>query len=61
LAEAIAHERFDRIVVAAAAEGEPGFDADDVAWLLNRAPGEIVVLRTDGHGLSRECETAGSR
>jgi hypothetical protein len=61
LAEAIAHERFDRIVVAAAAEGEPGFDADDVAWLLKRAPGEIVVLRTDGHGLSRECETAGSR
>jgi hypothetical protein len=41
----IAHERFDRIVIAAAAQGHRGFDADDVAWLLDHAPGEIVVLR----------------
>ncbi len=61
LAQAIVHERFDRIVVAAAAEGEPGFDAEDVAWLLKHAPGEIVVLRTDGHALSRAGEMAASR
>lgn len=46
LREAIAQERFDRIVTAAAANGGPGFHADDIAWLLEHAPGEIVVLRT---------------
>jgi nucleotide-binding universal stress UspA family protein len=45
LRNAIAGERFDRIVVAAATNGSPGFDADDVAWLLSGARGEIVVLR----------------
>ncbi len=41
----IAHERFDRIVVAAAAGSGAGFGASDVAWLLANAPGEIIVLR----------------
>src|SRR5205085_7298661 len=45
LSKAIKQERFDRIVIAAAANGQPGFGADDVAWLLDNAPGEIVVLR----------------
>jgi len=45
LRQAIAHERFDRIVVAAASDGSPGFDTDDVAWLLGQPQGEIVVLR----------------
>jgi len=45
LRQAIAQERFDRIVIAAAAHDSPGFDADDVAWLLDNAQGEIVVLR----------------
>jgi Universal stress protein family len=45
LRQAIANERFDRIVMAAASQGTPGFDADDVAWLIDNAPGEIVVLR----------------
>ena len=45
LRQTIANERFDRIVIAAAAHGGPGFDPDDVAWLLANAPGEIVVLR----------------
>ena len=45
LRQTIAHERFDRIVIAASAHGNPGFDPDDVAWLLANAPGEIVVLR----------------
>jgi hypothetical protein len=38
----IANERFDRIVVAA---GDEGFSADDVAWLLRQATGEVVVVR----------------
>jgi Universal stress protein family len=37
-----ANERFDRIVVPA---GDEGFSADDVAWLLRHAEGEVVVLR----------------
>jgi nucleotide-binding universal stress UspA family protein len=45
LAQTIANERFERIVIAAAPNGGPGFGPDDVAWLLAHAPGEIVVLR----------------
>jgi nucleotide-binding universal stress UspA family protein len=45
LRQTIACERFDMIVLAAAAGEGPGFNADDVAWLLANAPGEIVVLR----------------
>jgi len=45
LRQAIIHERFDTIVVAAASNGTPGFEADDIAWLLDNAQGEIVVLR----------------
>jgi nucleotide-binding universal stress UspA family protein len=45
LRQTIASERFDRIVIAAAPHGGHGFDPDDVAWLLDNAPGEIVVLR----------------
>ena len=49
LRRAIAEERFDRIVIAAASHGIHGFNADDVAWLLDHARGEIVVLRpSDG-------------
>ena len=45
LRQTIANEKFDQIVIAAGAGTAPGFDADDVAWLLANAPGEIVVLR----------------
>jgi nucleotide-binding universal stress UspA family protein len=45
LRQTIADERFDRIVIAAATDGARGFGPDDVAWLLEHAPGEIVVLR----------------
>jgi nucleotide-binding universal stress UspA family protein len=41
----IEHEHFDQIVVAAATNGANGLSAADVAWLLDYAPGEIVVLR----------------
>jgi nucleotide-binding universal stress UspA family protein len=45
LRQTITNERFDMIVLAAAAGDGPGFNAGDVAWLLATAPGEIVVLR----------------
>ena len=38
------HERFDRVVAAGATNGD-GFSADDVAWLLENAPGEVLILR----------------
>lgn len=47
--ELIANERFDRIVVAA---GDEGLSAEDVAWLLRHAQGEVVVIRpADDHFL----------
>ena len=45
LRQTIGNERFDRIVIAAAVNGANGFGPDDVAWLLEHAPGEILVLR----------------
>jgi nucleotide-binding universal stress UspA family protein len=48
LREAIAHERFDRIVVAAASLRSEGFRGDDIAWLLDHAPGEVVIIRPAG-------------
>jgi nucleotide-binding universal stress UspA family protein len=39
------HEDYERIVLSAATNGSDGFQADDVAWLLERAPEEVIVLR----------------
>jgi hypothetical protein len=47
LRQTMDHERFDRIVIAAAAHNNPGFGPEDVAWILENAPGEILVLRPD--------------
>jgi len=47
LREAIANERYDQIVVAAAHANRPGIAAADARWLLDNVPGEIVVLRPD--------------
>ena len=61
LRQAIAQERFDRIVMAAAAQDSPGFDADDVAWLLDNARGEIVVLRPSTDDQIGPLPTVGER
>jgi Universal stress protein family len=45
LRELLASERYDRIVVAAAGAHTDGLSGEDVAWLLEHAPGEVVVLR----------------
>jgi nucleotide-binding universal stress UspA family protein len=45
LRELLDHERYDRIVLPAATDGDDGFTPDQTAWLLNNARGEIVVLR----------------
>jgi Universal stress protein family len=41
----LASEPYDRIVVAAGTAHTDGLSAADVAWLLEHAPGEVVVLR----------------
>ncbi len=45
LRELLEHEHPDRVVIAADTAGTDGFDAADVAWLLEHAEGEILVLR----------------
>jgi hypothetical protein len=46
LRELMAHERFERMVLAAEAGGRgEGFSAEDVAWLVEHAPGELIALR----------------
>ena len=45
LRELASHESYDRIVVAADGEDGTGLGPDDIAWLLDELPGEIVVLR----------------
>lgn len=52
LAELIEHERYDRIVAPAATRGSDGFSAEDVAWLLDNAAGEIVVFRSGNGSLA---------
>lgn len=45
LRQLLALERYDRIVAAAATARTDGLSSADVAWLLEHAPGEVVVLR----------------
>jgi hypothetical protein len=46
LRELIAHERFERMVVAAGSDSSgEGFSPEDVAWLLAHVPGELIALR----------------
>ena len=41
----VEHERFDTLVVTAGDAGSPGFLPDEIGWLLEHAPGEIIVIR----------------
>jgi hypothetical protein len=51
LRELMEHERFERMVVAAARNGTAaGFSPEDVAWLLEHAQVEVVALRPGASG-----------
>jgi nucleotide-binding universal stress UspA family protein len=52
LEKLIDEEHFDRIVVPAATHSSEGFTGEDIGWLLEHAPGEIVVLRPRNGGPS---------
>ena len=45
LSQMLANEPFDRIALTAAVDGAHGFRPEDIAWVLEHARGEIVVLR----------------
>jgi nucleotide-binding universal stress UspA family protein len=38
-------EEFDRVVVPAAATGQAGLTGEDLVWLLEKAPAEVLILR----------------
>jgi nucleotide-binding universal stress UspA family protein len=45
LARLLEHETFDRVVVSATSTGAAGFSGDDLVWLLDKAPAEVLILR----------------
>jgi nucleotide-binding universal stress UspA family protein len=45
LARLLETETFDRVVVSATATGASGFSGDDLVWLLQKAPAEVMILR----------------
>jgi nucleotide-binding universal stress UspA family protein len=38
-------EQFDRVIVSASASRNNGLSADDLEWLLQRVPAEVMILR----------------
>lgn len=45
LARLLDREDFDRVVVPATAESRAGLSGDDLVWLLEKAPAEVLILR----------------
>jgi len=45
LTRLLEQEKVDRVVVPATALPRSGFSGDDLAWLLEEAPAEVVILR----------------
>jgi len=39
------HEQFDRVIVSATDSASKGLSVDDLEWLLERVPAEILILR----------------
>ena len=38
-------EQFDRVIVSASPNRNSGLSADDLEWLLERVPAEVMILR----------------
>lgn len=53
LASLLAEETFDAVVVPARTRASDGFEPADVAWLLESAPGEVLVLRPGAEPANR--------
>jgi nucleotide-binding universal stress UspA family protein len=50
LSRLMSEETFDRIVAAGASNGHDGFSSEDVAWLLEHASAEVVIVRPSRGG-----------
>ncbi len=46
-------ERFDRIIVSASDDRRHGLSSDDLEWLLDRVPAEVLILRPAPEDKSR--------
>jgi nucleotide-binding universal stress UspA family protein len=55
----LVREAFDRVVVPASTSGATGFSGDDLVWLLQKAPAEVLILRPGPE--DRGYVTAGGR
>jgi hypothetical protein len=51
-------ESFDRIIVSATDSPRRGLNADDIEWLLERVPAEVLILRP-APGDTRRISAAG--
>jgi len=40
-------EPVDRVIVSATANGRKGLSAEDLEWMLEKVPAEILILRPD--------------
>jgi nucleotide-binding universal stress UspA family protein len=49
--ELVEHESFDTFVVTAGDATTPGLLPEDVSWLLEHVPGEIIVIRPGHNGV----------
>jgi nucleotide-binding universal stress UspA family protein len=59
----LGREDFDRVVVPAGGQGATGFSGDDLVWLLQEAPAEVLILRPSpqdsaANGLAAKPSTA---
>ncbi|HWA54640.1 MAG TPA: universal stress protein [Solirubrobacterales bacterium] len=54
----LGQESFDRVVVSATATGAAGLSGDDLVWLLEKAPAEVLILRPGPSDESRVSATA---
>lgn len=55
-------EQFDRVIVSATSNAHQGFSSEDLEWLLERVPAEILILRpapADTRKISAEARLAG--
>ena len=43
----LAEEPVDRVIVSATGNPRSGLTSDDLVWLLQRAPAEVLILRPD--------------
>jgi nucleotide-binding universal stress UspA family protein len=45
LKKLLKQEHFDRVIISATADPREGFSWDDIAWLLEKAEAEVLILR----------------